>query len=57
MRRKTTYPHLKVVTPGTPQYPNAADHQYFAQKALDIALGIVSCMGFVVAMAFLVTMA
>lgn len=57
MNVKTKYPHLKVVSVHCPPYPNAADHRYFAQKALDIALGLVSCMGFAVAMAFLVTMA
>lgn len=51
------YPHLRVIDPKQPMYPNAADHRYFAQKALDVATGIISCMGFVSAMVFLATMA
>ncbi|MBR2421007.1 MAG: hypothetical protein IKB09_01480 [Oscillospiraceae bacterium] len=51
------YPHLKVVNTAYPVCPNAADQNYFTQKALDVMTGIVSCMGFVTAMVFLVTMA
>lgn len=40
-----------------PMYPNAADHNYFARKALDVMTIIVSSMGFVSAMLFLVTLA
>ncbi len=39
-----------------PAYPNAADANYFTGKALDIATAIVSGMGFITAMAFLVTL-
>lgn len=54
--KKNKYPHLKLVKQ-QPAYPNAADPQYYRQKALDIVTGIVSGMGFVSAMIFLVTMA
>lgn len=56
MKNRKKYRHLKVVKPQQPLYPNAADQTYFAQKALDVATGIVSCMGFVTAMLFLATM-
>ena len=48
--------HLSVYTPRQPMYPNAADSQYFARKALDIVTAIVSGLGFVSAMLFLVTL-
>lgn len=56
MKRKKKYAHLRIVNTQQPMYPNAADNNYFAQKALDVITGIVSCMGFVTAMVFLVTM-
>ena len=56
MKNRKKYRHLKVVKPRQPIYPNAADDSYFAQKALDVATGLVSCVGFVSAMVFLVTM-
>lgn len=37
--------------------PNAADEQYFADKALNLLMGIVSVAGFVCAICFLVTLA
>ena len=40
-----------------PAYPNAADDRYFAGKALDLLTAIVSGMGLVSAMLFLVTLA
>ncbi len=55
--KRQAHPHLKVVQTRQPVYPNAADPNYFAQKALDVVTGIVSCMGFVSAMVFLATMA
>lgn len=50
------YPHLRVIDPKQPIYPNAADNRYFAQKALDVMTALVSGVGFVTAMLFLVTM-
>lgn len=56
MKNKKNHRNLRIVKQ-QPIYPNAADHRYFAQKALDVMTGIVSCMGFVTAMVFLATMA
>lgn len=56
MKKKKTYRHLRLVKQ-QPIYPNAADSNYYSQKALDIITAIVSGMGFVSAMVFLVTMA
>lgn len=59
MKNKKQYSHLYVVRPGQPscpKYPNAADHNYYTQKAVDVLTAVVSCMGFISAMAFLVTM-
>lgn len=49
--------HLSVVNTRPPMYPNAADHTYFARKALDVVTAIVSAMGFTTAMVFLFTLA
>ena len=51
------YPHLAIVKPSQPTYPNAADSRYFANKALNIITGIVSGMGLASAMLFMVTLA
>ena len=40
-----------------PAYPNAADERYFRTKALDLLTAIVSGMGLISAMLFLVTLA
>lgn len=52
--KKNKYPHLRIVE--QPIYPNAAGPEYYRQKALDIVTGIISAMGFVSAMVFLVTL-
>lgn len=57
MKNNKKYPHLTVCKPSQPTYPNAADNNYFAEKALNMVTAIVSGMGFVSAMLFLVTMA
>ena len=54
--KKKHYSHLRIVQQKQPLYPNAADPNYFAQKAIDVATGLVSCAGFVTAMVFLATM-
>lgn len=54
MKTKKKYPHLTVYR--QPKYPNAADDRYFAAKALNVMTAIVSGMGLVSAMLFLVTM-
>ena len=56
MNHKNTYRHLYLVETKAPRYPNAADHNYFARKALDVITGIVSGFGLFSAMIFLVTM-
>ncbi len=56
MKRQTKYPHLTVYQPRQPMYPNAADSRYFAEKAVNIITAIVSSMGFISAMLFLVTL-
>lgn len=57
MKQNKKYRHLTVYKPSQPAYPNAADDRYFAGKALDIITAIVSGMGFISAMLFLVAMA
>lgn len=47
---------LTVYKPRCPRYPGAADDRYFANKALDILTAIVSGMGLITAMLFLVTL-
>jgi hypothetical protein len=42
--------------PRQPKYPNAADDRYFTTKALDILTAVVSGMGLLSAMLFLVTL-
>ena len=49
---RPTYQHTRQV-----RYPNAADDRYFRAKALDLLTVIVSGMGLVSAMLFLVTLA
>lgn len=56
MKNRKQYPHLSLVQPKQPRYPNAADHTYFARKALDVMTAIASGFGLFSAMIFLVTM-
>ena len=56
MKTKKNVAHLRIVEPKQPRYPNAADHNYFARKALDIMTAIASGFGLFSAMIFLVTM-
>ena len=56
MKTTKKHPHLTVVRNNAPAYPNAADHNYFAARALNVVTALVSGMGFVSAMLFLVTM-
>lgn len=57
MKTKKMNRNLTVYKPIAPAYPGAADHRYFAARALNVMTAIVSGMGFVSAMLFLVTMA
>jgi len=56
MKNKKSYGHLRVVNAKQPMYPNAADHNYFARKAVDVMTAIASGFGLFSAMIFLVTM-
>lgn len=56
MKTNKKHHHLTVVKSNRPTYPNAADPSYFAGKALNVVTALVSGMGFVSAMLFLVTM-
>lgn len=56
MKNKKTYSHLQLVKTPAPKYPNAADHNYFARKALDVMTALASGFGLFSAMIFLVTM-
>ncbi len=57
MKKNNTNRNLTLYKSNQPAYPNAADNRYFATKALNVMTAIVSGMGFVSAMLFLVTMA
>ena len=56
MKTKQNHRHLTVIRSNQPAYPNAADPRYFAEKALNLVTALVSEIGFVGAMVFLVTM-
>ena len=56
MKNKKKYTYLRIVNSKEPIYPNAADHNYFARKALDVVTALVSGLGMFSAMIFLVTM-
>jgi len=56
MKKSNSNPSLRIYRPSQPAYPNAADDSYFARKAVDLITAIVSGMGFVSAMLFLLTM-
>ena len=56
MNSKKNHTYLRVVNSKEPPYPNAADHNYFARKALDVVTAIASGFGLFSAMIFLVTM-
>ena len=56
MKTKKQNSHLAVVKQRQPMYPNAADRNYIAARALNVVTAVVSGMGFVSAMVFLVTM-
>lgn len=56
MKKTKNSRYLTIYKPGRPPYPNAADNRYFADKAVDIITAIVSGLGFVSAMLFLLTL-
>ena len=57
MKTKKGNRNLAIYYSKQPAYPNAADNRYFAGKALNVMTAIVSGMGCISAMAFLVTLA
>lgn len=56
MKRKQSHAHLTLYVPSQPKYPGAADRRYFVEKAVNILTAIVSSMGFITAMLFLLTL-
>lgn len=56
MKRNHHPSSLTVRRSRCPAYPNAADSRYFLEKAVNIATAILSGVGFVCAMVFLVTL-
>lgn len=54
-RRKNR--RLTIYRAAQPPFPNAADHRYFANRAVDILSILVSGLGFVCAMLFLAAIA
>lgn len=56
MKRKATRGNLTLYVANQPKYPGAADRRYFLEKAVNIVTAIVSSMGFITAMLFLLTL-
>lgn len=56
MKQSSHNPHLTLYVPRQPMYPNAADRRYFVEKAVNVITAIVSGMGFITAMLFLLTL-
>lgn len=56
MKTRKHNSHLSIYKPNQPAYPNAADNRYFEEKALNVITSIVSGIGFVSAMLFLLTL-
>lgn len=57
MKQKKRKQSIYLVERKAPRYPNAADREYYARKAIDIATAIVSGLGLVSVMLFLVVLA
>ncbi len=56
MKQNKTNRNLHMVERTAPRYPNAADRNYYTRKAIDVVTAIVSGLGLVSAMLFLVTL-
>ena len=55
--KHTNHSSVLTIRPSqAPRYPGAANDQYFSEKALNIFTAVVSGMGLVSAMLFLVTL-
>lgn len=57
MKQKKQNRNIYLVEPKAPRYPNAADRSYYVRKAVDVATAIVSGLGLVSVMLFLVVLA
>lgn len=55
--KHTTQNHNSIRYGAQPLYPNAADTNYFTEKALEILTALVSGLGCIAGMVFLVIMA
>lgn len=56
MKHKQSHANLTLYVPSQPKYPGGADRRYFVEKAVNILTAIVSGMGFITAMLFLLTL-
>lgn len=56
MKQKERPIHLTLYVPSQPRYPGGADRRYFVEKAVNILTAIVSSLGFITAMLFLLTL-
>lgn len=56
MKQTSRNPHLTLYVSRQPMYPNAADRRYFVEKAVNVVTSIVSGIGFITAMLFLLTL-
>lgn len=56
MKQKSSRTHLTLYVSHYPKYPGGADRRYFVEKAVNIVTAIVSSMGFITAMLFLLTL-
>lgn len=56
MKRKSSHANLTLYVSSYPKYPGGADRRYFLEKAVNIITAIVSSMGLITAMLFLLTL-
>lgn len=56
MKHNSHRANLTLYIPSQPRYPGGADRRYFVEKAVNILTAIVSSMGFIMAMLFLLTL-
>lgn len=56
MKRKSSHANLTLYVSSYPKYPGGANRRYFLEKAVNIITAIVSSMGLITAMLFLLTL-
>lgn len=56
MKQKEHRANLTLYIPSQPRYPGGAEPRYFVEKAVNILTAIVSSLGFITAMLFLLTL-